>query len=248
VALQKLDTGAKVGLGAAALALVIGVGWALSSGGSSTPQPTPVVSLPGVRVGPDGSVTVNDSGRTLHVGPDGVRSTPSPGAPAAPDGTRAPFMPDDGNIVPGRTDVPGGTPMPPSGIMDSVTSDEVVRLLAEAGHEGTVGRDNDGDPMIRGTIEGLKFSIFFYRCNRDATPRCLDLQFHASFSNDKNVSNEQMNAYNRDNRFGQAYFMANGEIGLDMSATLQGGVARQHVKEVIDWWKVTLTGFPKKFN
>jgi hypothetical protein len=76
----------------------------------------------------------------------------------------------------------------------------------------------------------------------------MDLQFHSSFTNDDNITDEKVNAYNRDNRFGQAYFQKNGEIGLDMSATLQGGVARQHIKEVIDWWKTTLTGFPRKIG
>lgn len=131
--------------------------------------------------------------------------------------------------------------------MSNVTGAQMLQILTEAGYSGTLEADNEGDPMIRGTIQGLKYTLFFYRCNKQQNPRsCLDLQFHSSFTNDANVNFSGLNAYNRDNRFGQAFFERSGEIGLDMSATLEGGVSRQHVKEVIDWWKVTLTGFREK--
>ena len=131
----------------------------------------------------------------------------------------------------------------------TVTGSQMLQILTEAGYSGTLDQDNEGDPMIRGTIQGYKYTLFFYRCNKSATPRsCLDLQFHSTFTNDTNVNFSALNSYNRDNRFGQAFFERNGEIGLDMSATLQGGVSRQHIKEVIDWWKVTLNGFPEKLQ
>ena len=137
--------------------------------------------------------------------------------------------------------------VPTGGVYNAVTGADIAGVLTEAGFEAQEGKDNHGDPMITGAIQGYKYSIFFYRCNKTENPeRCLDLQFHAAFTNDTNVGNEKLNAYNRDNRFGQAYFMQNGDIGPDMSATLQGGVAREHIKQVIDWWKVTLTGFRQR--
>ncbi len=131
----------------------------------------------------------------------------------------------------------------------SITGADMLQILQEVGFNGTLAKDNEGDPMITGRIEGYKYTLFFYRCNKQQNPEsCLDLQFHSTFTNDTNVNYSALNAYNRDNRFGQAFFAQNGEIGLDMSATIQGGVTRQHIKEVVDWWKVTLTGFPKKLN
>lgn len=128
----------------------------------------------------------------------------------------------------------------------SVTGADMVQILHEVGYEGTLGKDNEGDPMITGRIQGYRYTLFFYRCNNHTN--CLDLQFHSEFTNDTNVNYAALNSYNRDNRFGQAFFQSDGQIGLDMSATLQGGVSRQHIKEVVDWWKVTLTGFPKKLG
>jgi hypothetical protein len=250
---KKLDTGAKVGIGAGALALLIGVGWLASGGGSNSP-PGPIVATPNVTIGPDGTVDVRSGDRTTHVGPDGVRVgvPPSPGVPPAPGtgDTRAPFMPGDGDVIPGREGAPSGSASVPSGgDYNAVTASDIAGILSEAGHQTTTGTDNDGDPMIRGTVQGFKYEVFFYRCNgAQGAKRCLDLQFHSTFTNDRNVGETDMNAYNRDNRFGQAYFTRSGEIGLDMSATLQGGVTRQHIKEVIDWWKVTLTGFPSKIG
>lgn len=125
----------------------------------------------------------------------------------------------------------------------------MMQILSEVGFDATLGKDNEGDPMIEGRIEGFKYTLFFYRCKKQEDPEpCMDLQFHSSFANDTKANYAAVNAYNRDNRFGQAFFQENGEIGLDMSATLQGGVSRQHIKEVIDWWKVTLTNFPKKMG
>lgn len=132
---------------------------------------------------------------------------------------------------------------------DNITGADMLQILNEVGYEGTLATDNEGDPMITGSIQGFKYTVFFYRCNKQQHPEsCLDLQFHSSFKNDTNANYAAVNSYNRDNRFGQAFFQENGEIGLDMSATLQGGVTRQHIKEIIDWWKVTLTAFPKKMG
>jgi hypothetical protein len=131
----------------------------------------------------------------------------------------------------------------------SITGADMAQIMKEVGYDATLGKDNEGDPMITGRIESYNYTLCFYRCNKQQNPEsCLDLQFHSSFTNDTNVNYAALNAYNRDNRFGQAFFAQNGEIGLDMSATIEGGVTRQHVKEVIDWWKVTLTGFPKKIG
>jgi TIR domain/Putative bacterial sensory transduction regulator len=243
---NKLDTSAKVGIGAAALVLVIGVGWLLSSAGSG---PTSVV------VTPQNGVTINDGKDSVHVGPDGSVQIgePTPGTPATPppqaptgNAPSTPGLPSDGDVVPGRD---GSQAAAPSGVYDAVSGADVASALTEAGFDAQIGKDSQGDPMITGAIQGYKYSIFFYRCRKSEDPeRCFDLQFHAAFTNDINVGNEQLNAYNRDNRFGQAYLMQNGDIGLDMSATIQGGVARQHLKDVMRWWKVTLTAFPQKLT
>lgn len=134
------------------------------------------------------------------------------------------------------------------GMYRSVTGAQVVEILREVGFDASLGTDNEGDPMIEGRIEGQPYQIYFYRCNKNMDPRsCLDLQFHSTFAKG-NTGFDTLNKYNRDNRFGQAFFDKNGRIGLDMSATLEGGVSRQHIKEVIDWWKVTLNGFPEKLQ
>jgi Putative bacterial sensory transduction regulator len=165
-------------------------------------------------------------------------------APApAPAPTTAPAP------TPAPTPAPAPAPAPQADLYGTVTGNDMVRILSEAGYDATLSKDNEGDPMIEGRIEGYKYTLFFYRCNKQQDPEsCMDLQFHSSFTNDTNVNYSALNSYNRDNRFGQAFFATNGEIGLDMSATIQGGVTRQHIKEVIDWWKVTLTGFPKKLG
>ena len=60
---------------------------------------------------------------------------------------------------------------------------------------------------------------------------------------DKRVTLHMMNVFNSRATFGQAYIARDGSVNIDMAATVQGGVSRQYVKEVIDWWKVTVTQF-----
>lgn len=259
---NKLDTNQKVGIGAVALVVVIGLGWAISGGGGSS-TPTPMIAAPGVSNGP-GSPTTADGKHDVQVGPNGQQTAPSSSPQVTDNGPQGVHLPSDGDVIPGRPGTPGpagprgpaptvdtssGTAMSADGSFSAATGSDIARVLSEAGYDAQAMRDNDGDPMIQGTIENLKFAIYFYRCNKQAQPEaCMDLQFHSVFTNDANVGEEALNKYNRDNRFGQAFFMQNGDIGLDMSATLQGGVTRQHIKEVIDWWKVTLTGFTSKIG
>lgn len=131
-------------------------------------------------------------------------------------------------------------------IYESVTGDDLVEILTEVGYTAELGVDNVGEPMINGQIEGVAYTLFFYRCNDETPKQCLDLQFNSEFAFQKPVTLEMVNAYNTNNRFGQAYIDKDGRTSLDMSVTVQGGLTRQAIKENIDWWKVALTSFEEK--
>ena len=131
-------------------------------------------------------------------------------------------------------------------VMESVAGQDLVNIMQEVGYTATLGTDNQGDPMVQGTIQNVGYTLYFYRCDQSSPKKCLDLQFHAEFSFGQPATLDQVNAYNTNNRFGQAFIDAAGNVGLDMSSTVQGGVTRQNIKEVIDWWKTALTSFEQK--
>ena len=128
-------------------------------------------------------------------------------------------------------------------LYESVTGQQMNDILTEMGLRGTLGTDNVGDPMITGAIDGINYTLLFYSCNAAAPKQCLELQFHGEFSFNQPVTLEMINTYNTNNRFGQAFLDSAGRVNLDMSATLEGGVTRQHIIEVIHWWQNALTKF-----
>lgn len=129
----------------------------------------------------------------------------------------------------------------PAGQLPSLSASDFVSILQELGYPGSTDVDGNGDPMVVGNMEGINFSVFFHRCNDQK--QCLDVRFNATFNFDKRVTLHMLNVFNSRAVFGQAYIARDGSVNIDMAATVQGGVSRQYVKEVIDWWKVTVTKF-----
>ncbi|HRE60024.1 MAG TPA: YbjN domain-containing protein [Micropepsaceae bacterium] len=129
----------------------------------------------------------------------------------------------------------------PGGQMPSISANDLVAILRELGLPGSTDTDGNGDPMVVGNIEGINYLVYFQRCNDQK--QCFDIRFNASFNFDKRVTLHMMNVFNSRATFGQAYIARDGSVNIDMAATVQGGVSRQYVKEVIDWWKVTVTQF-----
>lgn len=126
-------------------------------------------------------------------------------------------------------------------VMQSISAGEFVAILSEGGLNASAEIDDNGDPMVSGNVDGINYSVFFHRCNADK--QCLDMRFNANFNFDKRVTLHMMNVFNSRAVFGQAYIGRDGSVNIDMSATIQGGVTQQYVKEVIDWWRVTVTKF-----
>ncbi len=134
-----------------------------------------------------------------------------------------------------------GPPATSGGIMPSLSASDFVAILRELGLSGSTDTDGNGDPMVVGNMDGINYSVFFHRCNDEK--QCLDIRFNATFNFDKRVTLHMLNVFNSRAVFGQAYMARDGSVNIDMSATVQGGVDRQYVKEVIDWWRVTVTKF-----
>lgn len=130
--------------------------------------------------------------------------------------------------------------------LQSLTGPEALKIVRAYGAIAELTTDSAGDPLIQAELQGYKFFIYFYRC--DESKACLDLQFNSTFNFNGAVGLEEVNTYNTNTRFGQAYVNADGTVSVDMSATVQGGVDRQYVTEVIDWYATTLTTFQEKIT
>jgi hypothetical protein len=115
----------------------------------------------------------------------------------------------------------------------SATPQSVVRALQAAGYKAELATDTGGDPMIRSSAAGAKFTVFFFGCEKNAN--CGEIQFYAGWT-DK-VSLEQINAWNRKHRFGRAYLDDKGEVNIEYDVNLEGaGVSDALFRNDLELW------------
>ncbi len=97
------------------------------------------------------------------------------------------------------------------------------------------------ESFIRVQDEGLTWLLFFYGCEAQG---CDSLQFGAGFTNDS-ITQDTVNAWNRDRRFLKAYFEAGEEgsaiVQYDMIPT--EGAPMDHLSDHVDLWRGTLADF-----
>lgn len=85
---------------------------------------------------------------------------------------------------------------------DGMTGPEVVTWLQKSGYQAVLGKDDSGDPLIDSAANGSKFKIYFYDC---VNGRCKAIQFSAGFDLKTPMAFEQINTWNRKNRYLKAY-------------------------------------------
>lgn len=146
---------------------------------------------------------------------------------------------------------PAAEPAQPSGeTIGTITAPDLAAIFQEIGWTAEA-KEVDGKPGISasytdgesGTV--FEFSVGLYRCD-EASKACLDVMFMRSTEVSKPVTLAMVNKYNASQIFGVAYLNDDGSLGVSMSMTLQGGVTRQNIKEMADWWKTIVTGFDAK--
>ncbi|MFP5330445.1 MAG: YbjN domain-containing protein [Alphaproteobacteria bacterium] len=122
----------------------------------------------------------------------------------------------------------------------------VARALTAAGYKAELMKDSEGDPMIMSASSGTRFAVFFYNCSNNA--KCATIQFHAAFNTDpgKAPSLEQINAWNRTQRFGSAYLDGEGDPAIDMDIDLDdGGMSQALFHDNLEFWISVLADYEK---
>lgn len=120
----------------------------------------------------------------------------------------------------------------------------LVRALADAGYEATLGTDNAGDPVITSKHEGSVFKILFYNCTDNTN--CATVQFHSGYELDGKIALDRINAWNRSQRFGRAYLDDEGDPIVEMDLDLDdGGVSKALFADNFEFWISVLNQFEK---
>ncbi len=124
-------------------------------------------------------------------------------------------------------------------VVDATSPDRLLPFFAKFG-SAELDRDDVGDPMIRGNINGIKYLVSFYGCTDNAA--CKNLTFTASWDV-AGVTPETINEWNRAKRFGKAFLDVENDPVIQMSVNLDFGVTGGNFEDTVDWWRVVLGQF-----
>jgi hypothetical protein len=122
----------------------------------------------------------------------------------------------------------------------SAEDPDVILAMANAHGSASLTTDSEGDPKIVGTIDGTRYSILFYGCSNGTD--CDDIQFTAAWGGYR-VPMRDINAWNRDMRYGKAYLDDENDPVLEMTVNIDYGVSKRNLDDTFNWWSVALDGF-----
>ena len=140
-------------------------------------------------------------------------------------------------------------PVPtPAGLIDASDPQPISEIAWRYG-ESSWSRDGLGDPRIGSLMGGVPYVIEFYGCREGRD--CTDLRFVTRMTvpdadDPGKPASRQALAWatarlNAGRRFGKASLGEEaGEVVIEMNATLAGGVTRQNLDMIFDWWRVVV--------
>lgn len=135
----------------------------------------------------------------------------------------------------------------PAAAQDLVTAADPDSVLEVAKGFGSAELDTDGqgDPLIRGRIEGRQYSVYFYGCENNAN--CTTLQFWTYIPKTETLTLDAVNEWNSNKRFSTAFIDKDGDVGITYDVNLYGGVSQTNLDDTFDWWRVIMQGAQEVF-
>lgn len=132
-----------------------------------------------------------------------------------------------------RLDRPIGSQQPPSqpqqpegGLITTLTTQQLVRLLAPAGFgKGEPLKLENNLKAVKMDLNGTPVFALMAGCEGD---NCSSFSFFTFFGKQP-VDQAFINAYNRDRRFGRLYVDKDGGVVLSMDVYMMGGVSANYI-------------------
>ena len=120
-------------------------------------------------------------------------------------------------------------------------STEMAEYLRSQGLTVEITTAGNGNPLLTTSSKGLNWQVYYYNC-QSATV-CDSMQFVLGFS-DIDITPDQINAWNRDKRFGRA-FTSGSSVVVQMDVVVEGGLSRATLAATMDYWNLILELFPQ---
>jgi len=112
----------------------------------------------------------------------------------------------------------------------AIADPEIVLEVAKGFGSAELDKDKQGDPVVNGRDQGVKYTIYFYGCTDGAS--CRSIQFYAVYE-DK-LGAEKTNEWNVKYRWIKA-FADDGTI-FSMDVDFKGGITRANLEEYFTTW------------
>ncbi|MDY6961645.1 MAG: YbjN domain-containing protein [Pseudomonadota bacterium] len=109
---------------------------------------------------------------------------------------------------------------------------DAVLASAKGYGEATLAAQPNGDPLINGTMDGIRYQIYFRNCTAGAD--CEDINLYAGFSSQPSL--ETINNWNRDKRFSRAYLDETGDAVIEMDLDMVAGVTPEYLDSQMKLW------------
>ena len=124
-------------------------------------------------------------------------------------------------------------------VLNGSNVDEVLAIARSYG-DAELETQSNGDPQIRGTIDGIGYSIYFRNCTSNED--CEDLNFYCGIL-DQKASPDVINDWNQTTRFGKGYLDEDGDTVVEMDVNLEGGVTVDNLSSTMGVWQIILNRF-----
>lgn len=120
------------------------------------------------------------------------------------------------------------------------TDIETIAEIARGYGRVEIEKDDRGDPMLTGRIDGMRYGVWFYGCVENEN--CTSLQFF-SFWSDTGATVVHMNDWNDTKRWGKAYLDDEANAVLALDVNLFAGVPHDNLDDTFEWWTVLMKDF-----
>jgi len=126
-------------------------------------------------------------------------------------------------------------------LVDATDANVLAEIIKTLGYRAVVEADGVGDPMIRSSVTGTDFTIFFYGCTDNKN--CKSVLFKVGYHLTDGTTLEVIDDWNETNLFGRAYLDDENDPWLEMPVNLEGDVSRANFEDTFDWWEVAVSKF-----
>lgn len=127
-------------------------------------------------------------------------------------------------------------------LIDGTNIDAIVEIAKGYG-QATIDKDGQGDPMIKCQANGLKYSVYFYGCEKGKN--CTSIQLLSGFNTDGKADLDKVLEWNSKKRWLKAVRDDEGDPIVRYDIMLAGGVTTANLSRSFNLFVDMLSDFSK---